>query len=217
MKVQINEIKRMQQLAGIIKEAEENQNLSSPGKKILELIQTYVDTYTDDNISAEAALEKIDEIFPYGLPDNYGSSPDKRMVELIKMYADNYSDGGMSAEAALLKIDKLLQNKLDDYDKAFMAGEEDLYENKSPDLEVKWTQEYLNNEKNDPYFYTEKGLASDFKMMGDQKVKEIVGYFEDEDGDEDEKVIGYIYSKSNKDIETEYNEDDFDNAFTSAL
>ena len=90
-------------------------------------------------------------------------------------------------------------------------------ENESSDLEVKWTQEYLNNEKNDPYFYTEKGLASGFEMIKDQKVKEIVGYFEDEDGDEDEEVIGYIYSKSNKDIETEYNEDDLDNVFTKAL
>jgi hypothetical protein len=90
-------------------------------------------------------------------------------------------------------------------------------ENESSDLEVKWTSKYLNNKKNDPYFYTEKGLASGFEMIGGQKVKEIVGYFEDEDGDEDEEVIGYIYSKRNKDIETEYNEDDFDNAFTSAL
>ena len=90
-------------------------------------------------------------------------------------------------------------------------------ENESYDLEVKQTSKYLNNEKNNPYFYIEKGLASGFEMIGGQKVKEIVGYFEDEDGDEDEEVIGYIYSKRNKDIETEYNEDDFDNAFTSAL
>jgi len=87
----------------------------------------------------------------------------------------------------------------------------------SSDLEVKFTKKYLNKDKKDPYFYTEKGLASDFEMVDGKKVKEIVGYFEDEDGDEDEEVIGYIYSKSGKDIENEYSEDDLDNTFTSAL
>jgi hypothetical protein len=43
------------------------------------------------------------------------------------MYIDNYADEGMSAEAAITKIDELLQGKLDDYDIAFMAGEEDNY------------------------------------------------------------------------------------------
>jgi hypothetical protein len=50
-----------------------------------------------------------------------------RMLKLIEMYVDNYSDEGMSAEAAIKKIDELLQGNLDDYDKAFMAGEEDQY------------------------------------------------------------------------------------------
>ena len=140
-------------------------------------------------------------------------SQSKKMIELIEMYVDNYFDGGMSAEAALRKIDELIEGQLDDYDKAFIAGEEDLYENESSDLEVKWTSKY----KRKPDLYYEKGLASEFEMIGDQKIKEIVGYFEDEDGDEDEEVIGYIYSKGNKDIEIEYNEDDFDNVFTKAL
>jgi hypothetical protein len=50
-----------------------------------------------------------------------------RMLKLIEMYVDNYYDEGMSAEAALNKIDELLQGQLEDYDKAFMAGEEDNY------------------------------------------------------------------------------------------
>ena len=50
-----------------------------------------------------------------------------RMLELIEMYVDNYFDEGMSAEAALKKITELFQGKLDGYDKAFMAGEEDQY------------------------------------------------------------------------------------------
>lgn len=50
-----------------------------------------------------------------------------RMLELIQMYVDNHFDEGMSAEASLRKIDELFQGNLDDYDKAFMAGEEDQY------------------------------------------------------------------------------------------
>jgi len=50
-----------------------------------------------------------------------------RMLKLIEMYVDNYFDEGMSAEAAIRKIDELLQGNLDDYDKSFMAGEEDQY------------------------------------------------------------------------------------------
>ena len=57
---------------------------------------------------------------------NENSNPN-RMLELIEMYVDNYSDEGMSAEAAIAKIDELLQGKLDSYDIAFMAGEEDNY------------------------------------------------------------------------------------------
>ena len=85
------------------------------------------------------------------------------------------------------------------------------------DLKVEWTPEYQSNEKKDPYFYTEKGLADGFKMINGKKVKEIIGYFEDEQGGEDFEVIGYIYSVSKKDIEIEYTEDDLDDAFTNAL
>ena len=103
-------------------------------------------------------------------------------------------------------------------DKGVTGSEKTIKEGlETSDLEVKWTEKYLDNEKKDPYFYGEKGLASDFEMADGKKVKEIVGYFEDEDGDEDYEVIGHIYSKSGKDIETEYSEDDLDDAFTGAL
>lgn len=87
MKQPINEIKRMQHLAGLITESE----------------------YQESTIV------------------NEGSGDDKRTLELIQMYVDNYSDEGMDAESALKKIDDILQGKLDGYDKAFMAGEEDNY------------------------------------------------------------------------------------------
>ena len=53
-------------------------------------------------------------------------SPDK-MLKLVEMYVDNYFDEGMTAEAVLKKVDEILQGKLDDYDIAFLKGEEDLY------------------------------------------------------------------------------------------
>jgi len=76
MKKQLNEIKRMQRLAGVIKE-------------------------------------------------DYSKPTSDKMLELVKMYVDNYFDEGMSAEAALEKIDEILQGKLDDYDQAFLKGEDD--------------------------------------------------------------------------------------------
>lgn len=81
------------------------------------------------------------------------------------------------------------------------------------DLEVKWTPKYTQN----PSLYYEKGLADDFETVNNKKVKEIVGYFENENGDEDFDVIGHIISKSGKDIETEYDIDDLDDAFMDAL
>jgi hypothetical protein len=81
------------------------------------------------------------------------------------------------------------------------------------DLEVKWTPVYTQ----DPDKYYEKGLADDFETINGKKVKEIVGYYEDENGDEDFDIIGHIISKSGKDIETEYDIDDLDDVFMDAL
>jgi hypothetical protein len=61
--------------------------------------------------------------------------------------------------------------------------------------------------------YSEKGLADGFDIEKGKKVKYIVGY-DDEDEMDD---IGYIYSKSGADIETDYTEDDLDDAFMNSL
>ena len=60
---------------------------------------------------------------------NEESYPSDKMLELVKMYVDNYFDEGMGAEAALRKVDEILDGKLDDYDKSFLKGKEDLEEN----------------------------------------------------------------------------------------
>ena len=90
--------------------------------------------------------------------------------------------------------------------------------NESSDLEVKWAPEYYKNTKEyGDDAYHEMGLVTaPYAMVGDKKVKEIVGYFYDEDEEEDEEIIGYIFSKSGKDIES-YSEDDLDDAFMKAV
>jgi hypothetical protein len=61
--------------------------------------------------------------------------------------------------------------------------------------------------------YGEKGLADGFHTEEGKKVKFIVGYDDMDEMDD----IGYIYSKSGADIETDYTEDDLDDAFMSSL
>jgi len=61
--------------------------------------------------------------------------------------------------------------------------------------------------------YDEKGLADGFHEEEGKKVKFIIGYDDMDEMDD----IGYIYSKSGKDIETDYTEDDLDDAFMNSL
>ena len=59
-------------------------------------------------------------------------------------------------------------------------------EDKANDLEVKWTPEYYNRKKNNSEAYHEKGLAdASYAKINGKKVKEIVGYFYDNDENED--------------------------------
>ena len=55
---------RMQMLSGIITESEYKAKLNENNNpsRMLELIQMFVDNYTDEGMSAEAALRKIDEL-----------------------------------------------------------------------------------------------------------------------------------------------------------
>ena len=68
---------------------------------------------------------------------------------------------------------------------------------------------YYNDKDN----YDEKGLAEFFHTEDGKKVKYIVGYDDMDEMDD----IGYIYSKSGADIETDYTEDDLDDAFMNSL
>jgi hypothetical protein len=119
----------------------------------------------------------------------------KEDMSVIDKILDKISSQG---EGSLTPEEK---NYLDQYSK----GEKNLIDPYSSDLVVT----YYKNKDN----YDEKGLADDFHEEEGKKVKYIVGYDENDDMDD----IGYIYSKSGKDIETEYTEDDLDDAFMDSL
>ena len=94
-------------------------------------------------------MQKIAGIVTENQINEESYSSDK-MLELVKMYVDNYFDEGMSGEAALNKIDEILDGKLDDYDKSFLKGEEDLAENQIQEMDIKTI--LTNNGIDDDYF-----------------------------------------------------------------
>tara|TARA_B110000503_G_C7165715_1_gene421822 strand:- start:1715 stop:2053 length:339 start_codon:yes stop_codon:yes gene_type:complete len=83
-------------------------------------------------------------------------------------------------------------------------------------LRVEWTPEYNSLMKIRDLTYHEKGLSNKFEMINGEKVKEIIGYFYDEDDDEDYDIIGYIKAGKDEDIES-YSDDELDDAFMKAL
>jgi hypothetical protein len=62
------EFKKMQKLAGVITENQINENYDP--NRMLKLIEMYVDNYSDEGMSAEAAIEKIDKLLQGNL-DGY--------------------------------------------------------------------------------------------------------------------------------------------------
>jgi hypothetical protein len=81
-------------------------------------------------------------------------------------------------------------------------------------MKVEWAKDKLKDIFMTDKYY-EKGLLDTSSMMDGKKVKEIVGYFEDENGEEDEETIGYVYSTSG-DIDT-ISQDTLDDAFYNSL
>jgi len=64
------EFRRMQKLAGVITENQINENENYDPNRMLKLIEMYVGNYSDEGMSAEAAIEKIDELLQGNL-DGY--------------------------------------------------------------------------------------------------------------------------------------------------
>jgi hypothetical protein len=94
--------------------------VDAAGTNIYTLDDKYAVTFPDTESKSEF-YGKFDE-------NQINESSSDKMLELVKMYVANFYDGGYdSAEIALEKIDKILNGDLDDYDKAFLKGEEDNY------------------------------------------------------------------------------------------
>ena len=64
------EFKKMQKLAGVITENQINENENYDPNRMLQLIEMYVGNYADEGMSAEAAIQKIDELLQGNL-DGY--------------------------------------------------------------------------------------------------------------------------------------------------
>jgi len=87
-------------------------------------------------------------------------------------------------------------NAYDFYESKIAEAEEDMQ-----NLKFNWL---IKDE--DFYKYDEKGVADGLEVRDGKKVKEIIGYFEDEDGDEDFDVIAYISSDGDI-VDSKDNED----------
>jgi len=122
------------------------------------------------------------------------------MKEEIDEASCGYEEDGMGE--AMSKKKKSLDDGIKTADKYMNEAENN-------SLKVTFTSEYLNNIKTNPAFYSEKGLADGFGMIGGKKVKEIVGYI---DG-EYEGVIGFISGENIEGVA----DDELDNTFYKAL
>jgi hypothetical protein len=209
MKKQIlnKEFHRMQKLAGLITESEYKAKLNE-NKTAKTLYQMFKDedllddrreydvedlmsTYPDLSQEEAKKLEKMLQD-PSNLNESKLNENPNRMLELIEMYVDNYSDEGMSAEAAIKKIDQLLQGNLDGYDKAFLKGEEDLYENQLNENTIDIMAVLNRNGIDEDYFESmggkevESGTEEWLDVLSDITGKDA---YEGEFTPEDDKLI----------------------------
>ena len=124
MKKQINEIKRMQLIAGILKESQLNEEQYA---EPIVMIQNIVDNWADGGIDAEPAMTRIDKILQGNYEDESGEgfiNENETADELFQMFKDEdllndrrYYDvedlmsahPGLSKEEAE-KLENMLQN-----------------------------------------------------------------------------------------------------------
>jgi hypothetical protein len=97
-----------------------------------------------------------------------------------------------------------------EYAKALLREMEETTEG----IKVEWAKDKLKDIFMTDKYY-EKGLLDASSMMDGKKVKEIVGYFDDENGNEEVETIGYIYSTSG-DID-KISQDTLDDTFYNSL
>jgi hypothetical protein len=88
MKKQLNEIKRMQFIAGILKESQLNEEQYA---EPIVMIQNIVDNWADGGIDAEPAMTRIDKILQGNYEDESGEgfiNENETADELFQMFKD---------------------------------------------------------------------------------------------------------------------------------
>jgi hypothetical protein len=117
----------------------------------------------------------------------------------------------MKESLEILKMKKLAGLLTEgEYAKALLREIEETTEG----IKVEWAKDKLKDIFMTDKYY-EKGLLDASSMMDGKKVKEIVGYFDDENGNEEVETIGYVYSTSG-DID-KISQDTLDDTFYNSL
>jgi hypothetical protein len=116
----------------------------------------------------------------------------------MKDDAKKTSEGKMTKSDLKAKIKEMILAELTEDDDVDINNPGDLNNMYDPLAEAEGDMQNLKFnwliKDEDFYKYDEKGVADGLEVRDGKKVKEIVGYFEDEDGDEDFDVIAYISS-----------------------
>jgi predicted RNA-binding protein with RPS1 domain len=129
MKQNINEIKKMQLLAGLITESEYQESVINKIKEALTNDESIYDRML--NIDQEQLVSSILEFAQSNpniklvdyLNSEWGYDEESQLNEnisdiqktqLIQNIVDNWSDGGIDADAAMTRIDKILMDNLED-------------------------------------------------------------------------------------------------------
>lgn len=128
----------------------------------------------------------------------------------MKDDAKKTSEGKMTKSDLKAKIKEMILAELTEDDDVDINNPGDLNNMYDPLAEAEGDMQNLKFnwliKDEDFYKYDEKGVADGLDVKDGKKVKEIVGYFEDENGDEDFDVIAYISSDGDI-VDSKDNED----------
>jgi hypothetical protein len=140
MKQQINEIKRMQQLAGLINESLSSQDIDEIIKKngyevkdmkslkhemeysdLIDAVAEKIEGSAISKASNDGYTKAKQALLQYG-EKKFGSMKESQVNEeqyakpivMIQNIVDNWADGGIDAEPAMTRIDKILQGDYED-------------------------------------------------------------------------------------------------------
>jgi hypothetical protein len=200
-------------------ELEENLTKDQIQKKYNEMFGKNPQTKFADVAKALNTTEQEIAAALFSLPmleadkDYYDAAERDDAAHIAALEKDMKDDkrSSMNESLEILKMKKLAGLLTEgEYAKALLREMEETTEG----IEVEWAKDKLKDIFMTDKYY-EKGLLDASSMMDGKKVKEIVGYFDDENGNEEVETIGYVYSTSG-DID-KISQDTLDDAFYNSL